>query len=500
MNRWPFPFGVRARLTLWYVAAMVVVLTVYAAGVFGFVSRSVSRALDGRIRSDFTWAAEMWEQQSDGSLTWFAAEDVGQDEDNPWLQVWSPSGDLLFQTAVARRNPVPESAALAARTDGRIVAAGASGPTFRVLSRPALVGGTRVVIQVARSEAPMRRELRELTLFLALGLPFGVAAAGLGGYALARGALAPVNRMAARARSITAARLDDRLPVDNPHDELGRLALVFNQTLERLEASFQQMQQFTADVSHELRTPLTAIRTVGEVALREPRSPDAYLGIIGSMLEEVDRLTCLVDRLLTLSRATSGQTHLRIEAVDLRELADDVVAHLGVLAEENNQTIVVEHVGAARSDGDRLMLRQALINLLDNAIKYSPAGSQIHVRVSASQAGATLEVCDTGPGIAPERSARIFDRFYRAPSGADRGGMGLGLSISKWAVEANRGQLSWEGRAGGGSVFRITLPLVDSGCVPEPRRRSFPAVGPTLRSGVSPELKLGPTREAAPFA
>jgi heavy metal sensor kinase len=468
---------VRARLTLWYVAAMVVVLTVYAAGVFAFVSGSVSRALDGAIRSDFTWAAEMWEQQPDGTLTWFDAQDPAQDENNPWLQVWSPNGDLLFQTAVARRNPVPESATLAGRASGEIVAVAGDGPMFRVLSRPARIGGKPVVIQVARSEAPMLRELRELTLFLVLGLPFGVLAAGLGGYALARGALAPVNRMAARAQSITAARLNDRLPVDNPHDELGRLAGVFNQTLERLEASFEQMQRFTADVSHELRTPLTAIRTVGEVALREKRSSDAYRGVIGSMLEEVDRLTSLVDRLLTLSRASTGPAHLQVEPVDLRELADEVAGHLSVLAEENGQSIIVEEqvwdpASAGLRDGvrrdrplceaDRLMLRQAVINLVDNAVKYSPADSEIQVRVCATDTRAALEVCDMGPGIPADPGARIFDRFYRGSAGANRNGVGLGLSIAKWAVEANRGELSWQARPGGGSIFRITLPATAS--------------------------------------
>jgi heavy metal sensor kinase len=329
----------------------------------------------------------------------------------------------------------------------------------------------------------MRRELGELTLFLVLGLPFGVIAAGLGGYALARGALAPVNRMAERARSITAARLDDRLPVDNPRDELGRLAVVFNQTLERLEGSFEQMRRFTADVSHELRTPLTSIRTVGEVALRDHRSADAYRGVIGSMLEEVDRLTCLVERLLTLSRASSGPAHLQVEPVDLRELADEVAGHLSVLAEENGQSIVVQPAPVTVCcEGDRLMLRQAVINLVDNAVKYSPSAAEIQVRVSASDSAAALEVCDNGPGIAPERAERIFDRFYRAASGTDRGGMGLGLSIAKCAVEANRGELSWHPRPGGGSIFRVVLPRTAT-------------AGSTFRSGVAPELKLGPATD-----
>jgi heavy metal sensor kinase len=451
--------GVRARLTGWYVAAMVVVLTVYAAGVYGFVSRSGWRALDARVRSDFTWAAEMWEQQSDGTVTWFDAE--ADNEDNPWLQVWTLDGDLVFQTAVARRNPLPAAAGLAARPPEEIVSVPNGGPTFRVLTGPAHVGGKPVVIQVARSDAPIRDELGELTMFLVLGLPFGVAAAGLGGYALARGALAPVIRMAARAKSITATRLNERLPVDHPHDELGRLAVVFNETLERLEQSFAQMQHFTGDVSHELRTPLTAIRTVGEVALREARSPDAYRATIGSMLEEVDRLTSLVERLLTLSRAGSGPAHLRNEPFDAGELAEEVAAYLAVLAEENGQSIVIRRAAPAMIEADRLILRQALVNLVDNAVKYGAADTEIGLTIRRSDTDVIVEVRDQGPGIAPDLGARIFDRHYRAGTGGR--GTGLGLAIARWAVEAHRGQLTWEAGSAGGSVFRITLPLAAAG-------------------------------------
>jgi heavy metal sensor kinase len=306
----------------------------------------------------------------------------------------------------------------------------------------------------------MRQELRDLLLVLVFGLPIGVGIAGLGGYMLARRALAPVQHMAERARLITAERLSDRLPVNNPRDELGMLATVFNETLGRIEASFEQMRRFTADVSHELRTPLTAIRSVGEVGLRERRDEAAYRGIIGSMLEEVDRLTGLVDRLLTLSRAETGQARLSVEPVDLRELAENVVSHLGVLAEEKQQAITVEGHGTPTSVGDRMMLRQALINLVDNAIKYTPAGGRITIRAAEAPSGAVLEVSDTGPGIGVERPAQIFDRFYRE-TGSGAGevrGAGLGLSIAKWAVEVNGGRLSLEPGTGTGCTFRMTLP------------------------------------------
>jgi heavy metal sensor kinase len=268
--------------------------------------------------------------------------------------------------------------------------------------------------------------------------------------------------MAEQARHITAERLEERLPVDNPNDELGRLATVFNQTLTRLESSFDQMRRFTADASHELRTPLTAMRSVGEIGLRGRREPSDYREIIGSMLEEVDRLSLLVDRLLTLSRADSGEAMLARDRVDLRELAEEVTAQLDVLAEEKEQSLAVEAAGLPVCVGDRMVLRQALLNLVDNAIKYSPAGGRIAVRVSLTPEGmAVLDVSDTGPGIPTEMQPRVFDRFYRADQARSRengGGAGLGLSIARWAVEVNGGQLTLESREGPGATFRITLP------------------------------------------
>jgi heavy metal sensor kinase len=308
----------------------------------------------------------------------------------------------------------------------------------------------------------MRDHLRDLLFIFLLGLPIAVAIAGLGGYYLARHSLAPVDRMAEQARLITAERLTERLPVDNPRDELGRLATVFNQTLMRLEASFDQMRRFTADASHELRTPLTAMRSVGEIGLRGRRDPAAYREVIGSMLEEVDRLSLLVDRLLTLSRADSGESMLSRDRVDLCELAEEVTTQLVVLAEEKQQSLVVQAGRPSMCVGDRMVLRQALLNLVDNAIKYSPVGGQIAVKVSTTTGGmAVLDVSDTGPGIPVDLRPRVFDRFYRADRSRSRengGGTGLGLSIARWAVEVNGGQLTLEDSDGAGATFRITLP------------------------------------------
>jgi heavy metal sensor kinase len=369
------------------------------------------------------------------------------------------------------RRPLPETQRLATSREESIVSFETAGARMRVMSgrsyvcpcdedpqSGALIGRRRVTVQVARSEAPMQQQLRDLLLILALGLPLAVGAAGLGGYALARRALTPIEEMTNRARTITAERLGDRLPVANAEDEMGRLATVFNETLGRLEASFDQMRRFTTDVSHELRTPLTAIRSVGEVGLRGGhRDESTYRSIIGSMLEEVDRLASLVDRLLTLSRAETGQGKLSRDTVDLSALADDVVSHLAVLAEEKRQTLSIDRLASPVVSADRLVLRQALINLVDNAIKFTPTAGRVRIRITETPRDAVVEVIDSGPGISHEARERIFDRFYRA-SDANGSGSGLGLSLARGAVEALGGHLTLTETGANGTAFRISIP------------------------------------------
>ena len=452
------PRSVRVRLTLWHVGVILLVLAVYAGAVYSFVRKNSSRLLDERLHDDFDWASDMLAQRPDGSI---APYDETGEGDSPWLQVWSLDGHLLYDTPEARRNPVPDGAklAVAAKEEDRIITVPEVSPPYRVMSGGARIGGRPVLVQVARSEGAVAQNLNQLIYILFLGLPFAVAIAGVGGYLLARRALAPIDRMAERARSINAERLNDRLPVDNPHDELGRLATVFNETLTRLESSFEQMRRFTSDASHELRTPLTAIRSVGEVGLRGRRDEPAYREIIGSMLEEVDRLALLVDRLLMLSRADTEKPNLSIDVVDIPQLAAEVAEQLGVLAEEKNQMLDVRSDQVPRWAGDRMVLRQALLNLVDNAIKYTPDGGVIMVRVTASPTATMIDVIDSGPGVPPDLQSRIFDRFYRVDTSRSRehGGTGLGLAISKWAVEVNGGHLTLEPTSAG-SCFRITLP------------------------------------------
>jgi len=450
------PLSVRVRLTLWYVGVMLVVLGVYAGAVYTFIRDNSSQLLDERLHDDFDWASDMLAQRLDGSIAPY--EETGEG-DSPWLQVYSlDKNELLYETPEARRNPVPESGKLAEKADEHIVTVPLT-PPYRIMSGGARIGGRPVVVQVARSEGSIIQDLHQLLYVLLAGLPIAVALAGVLGYLLARRALVPIDRMAERARLINAERLNDRLPVHNPDDELGRLATVFNETLTRLESSFDQMRRFTADASHELRTPLTAIRSVGEVGLRGHRDEANYREIIGSMLEEVDRLALLVDRLLTLSRADTGQAKPSADVVDISEMAKELAEQLSVLAEEKDQKITVHSSVVPPWIGDRVMLRQALLNLVDNAIKYTPAGGRIDIRVAQGTEGAIIDVMDTGPGIPQDMQARIFDRFYRVDKARSRenGGTGLGLAIAKWAVEVNGGRLTLEPMSGVGSCFRIVL-------------------------------------------
>jgi heavy metal sensor kinase len=462
--------SVRVRLTLWYTAALTVVLVLYAGGVLVFLQHHLMTELDHQLHDDFEVAEQMVERTPQGEVRWRPDPHHEESEDGvyaaqrQWIEVWSPEGHLLYRSPASETTalgPVPVwSQAIQGRTSHTVP----GDLHLRLVQGTHTVGGLPVVIRVARSEAPLRRALRTFLLVLALGLPLAVALAGVGGYALARRVLVPVSRMADQARRITAERLGERLPVTNPADELGQLAAVFNDTLARLEHSFAQMRRFTADASHELRTPLTAIRSVGEVGLRTPRDAHTYREIIGTMLEAVDRLRHLVEGLLTLSRADAGSVPLTLETVDLAALAREVAHHLGVLAEEKHQSLTVEAPRPVYVRVDRTVLRQALINVVDNAIKYSADKATIRVVVAEHQPGATLDVIDTGPGIAPQHRAHVFDRFYRVDTARarERGGTGLGLAIARWAVEVHGGRLELESEEGQGSTFRIVLPASTS--------------------------------------
>src|SRR5438132_8404968 len=459
------PRNVRSRLTLWYVLVLASLLALYAGVASFFLFLSLREDFDQNLLQDVETVEGMLTKEPNGGVSFHSSHpSAAEPRIGRFIEVWSPQGSLLYRSAELQdqmlggppgpdeglHDPTPSTTRLP------------NGTRVRQVSGVYHIEDQRVVLRVAYSEERLWRELGEFGQVLLLGFPIAVLLAGFGGYALARKALAPIDSMTTQAKTISAEQLGDRLSIETPEDELGKLGTVFNDMLGRLQTAFDQLRRFTSDASHELRTPLTAIRSVGEVALQDQRSPAEYQDVIGSMLEEVDRLTRLAESLLALSRADTGHIQLQREDISLVRIAKEASSLVEVLAEEKHQHIHIEGDADLVASVDRLILRQAIVNLLDNAIKYSPSGSHILVRVqSAGDKEAFLDVIDQGPGIPSEHQPHVFDRFYRVDKARTRewGGAGLGLSITRWAVEAHGGDISLKSEEGQGSTFRVSLPI-----------------------------------------
>ncbi len=325
--------------------------------------------------------------------------------------------------------------------------------------------GGPMVVQVAAPLAPVDHELGELLAVLLLAGPLTLAGTLGGGYLLARTALAPVDRMAAAADQITATRLDRRLEAPNPDDELGRLARTLNGMIARLERSFGEIRRFTADAAHELRTPLAVMRNAAEVVLRASRDPEQYRRVLEEMLEEIERLTRLVEQLLFLCRGDAGLVPSSGRPVRLGALIEEVAEHMRAVAEARGLALTVTGAAPCPVRGDEDQLRRLLFNLLDNAIKYTPSGGTIAVRVTCPDGRTQVEVADTGIGIAPEHLEHLFERFYRVDParGRESDGTGLGLAICRSIAEAHGGTIAVESAVGRGTRVTLTLPAADDG-------------------------------------
>jgi len=463
------PHNVRARLTLWYVAILAAVLVIYAGSASAVLFFELRSQLDHRAVEDLETVEGFLSFGVDGNV--LLRNDY---HDHPYpatmqerlMEVWTPDGNLLYRNEVLGNRALdgpPKPREGADSYSNRAVRL-ADGTPVRLVSKRHLLDGRPVVIRVGFSEQPLWERFWQVAIGLILGLPLALGLAGMGGYVLAKHALGPVERMARRAREINADRLNARLDVENPNDELGHLASAFNDTLARLERSFEQLRRFTSDASHELRTPLTAIHSVGEVGLRGESSARHYREVIESMLEETARLTRLVESLLTISRADSGQIRLARTRIAVVPFVREVCSFVEVLADEKSQRLTIGGDSEIEFEADRAILRQVMINLLDNAIKYSPAGGAIFVRVSTVEQEVAIEVEDHGPGIGPAHRDRVFDRFYRVDEGRSReaGGAGLGLAIARWGAEAHGGRLELACPPVRGCIFRLVLPMVSA--------------------------------------
>jgi two-component system, OmpR family, heavy metal sensor histidine kinase CusS len=452
--------SIRWRLTLWNTLALTVVLLSFAAMVYCLLRHALYEQLDNRLLA----AWQVMEQDhrlkadADDRLRYWATELY--EHHGIFTIVYAANGQVRLRTPELAEASVPAAPATPVAAPVRVDLAVPALGRQRVLDGRLGVGDQVRLVRLMNSLADVDHELAELLTAVFLAVPVALAFAGAIGYLLARKALAPVEQLRRQTREVTVDRLDRRLPVAHPADELGRLAETINDMIGRLERSFTEIRRFTADASHELRTPLTALRAEIEVALRQPAVPEDQQRLLGSVLEECQRLTRLTDQLLALSREDAGVAPRADEPLDLAALVSDAAETMRPLAEEKGLRLLVTCAGPLALGGDDARLRQVVYNLLENAIKYTPAGGEVEVQVQERDGTAVVTVRDSGIGIPVEHLPRVFDRFYRVDKARSReqGGTGLGLSIAQSIVAAHGGSITLESAVGQGTACTVTLP------------------------------------------
>jgi heavy metal sensor kinase len=322
--------------------------------------------------------------------------------------------------------------------------------------------GARFLVESGAPYNQIEVVLHGLLSIFAIYMPFVVSLAVAGGYWLMRRSLEPVDEITKRAEGITSTNLSERLPAIRTGDELERLSVSLNRMIERLDEAFQHVNRFSADASHELRTPLTILQLELE-SIAQKHGKDAALGDqIGSALEETQRMSRIVESLLTISRLDAGEVKMDKTPLDLGELAASTTGEMTLLAEEKSIRLRTHAPAGIQVEGDRTRLQQVIVNLLDNAIKYTQAGGKVEIRVVREGNRAVLEVSDNGPGIAAYALPHVFERFYRADKARSRasGGSGLGLSIVKAICAAHSAEVKVSSQEGRGTSFRVELPLL----------------------------------------
>jgi heavy metal sensor kinase len=430
----------RAQLTALYLAFFSLLFVLFSAFLYGELSRSLTARLEDTLASEAETAAVLFPdelQEMKGDAAAAAREVIGE------LKV---HGDFVT-----------------IREGSRVLAASpqaAPHPRDPSATRTVQAGGRAYQIAVSAPLDSIHAELAVVRRAIFIALPLILVLAGLGGYGLATRSLRPLGGMAEQARRITGSNLETRIEIANAADELAVLVTSFNELLARLDQSFDTMRRFVADASHELRTPISVIRGEADVALSKERSPAEYRESLAVVLDESRRLSRLVDDLLNLARADAGHVTLQTHDFYLNELLAECCRSVQGLAGARGLRLECRTGSDLQFTGDEQLLRRLVINLLDNAIRYTPSGGTVTAALEAGAKSVRLRVSDTGIGIAPTDAARIFERFYRAGEARNRqdGGFGLGLAIVKWIAESHRGTVECASQLGHGSSFTVTLP------------------------------------------
>ena len=469
--------SIRLKLTIWYSLMLGVTVLVFASFVYVTLARNLAAEIDRSIadRSAEVNRSVRLEPSLGGlQITLprpnvYAAADI-------FVQISTLDGQVVATSDNLEREQLPvDEIDLAAARSGRAHydTIEIAGERLRVLDSPLFVAGQPVgLLQVARALHPMEDTLNRLRLLLLAGVGVALALSAVVGWMLAQAALSPIDQVTQTAKEIGASRdFGRRVGYPGPQDEIGRLAATFNLMLGQLQAAYAELQaaysqleaalasqrRFIADASHELRTPLTTIRgNAGLLQQVESLSVEDRQETVAQIAGEAERMSRLVQDLLVLARADAGQ-HLSRERVALGQLLQEVSRQVALMS--SGVEVRLESVAEVDVLGDRDYLKQLLLILADNALKYTPAGGRVTLSSSVSDGVVGVRVADTGVGIAPEDLPHIFERFYRADRARRAGGTGLGLAIARWIVDEHEGEIQVESEPGKGSVFTVRLPI-----------------------------------------
>lgn len=482
--RWPS--SLTARLTLWYTLLLAVPLVAFALVCYVVVSRTLERRTDVFIGDALTAFAR--ELAAERRSAWPLRESMQRTvqevrfrelqitivDERAQVVAMSPLADDADEARNTRRpTAATEAAVLRALQatnlrEPQALTLHSNGESFRVIARPYDVDSAHFALTGAYALSDIDDVLQRLREMFQLAIPLLLVTAAFGGYGLARRSLRPVTAMASQAGAISEQNLHERLP-EGGGDELVGLARVFNGLLDRLEASFDRQRRFIADASHELRTPTAVVRTEADVTLsRDHREEADYRGSVTIIRDAAQRLTRIVDDLFLLSRADAGHLVSRREPLYLEEVVDHAVRAIRSVAQQRGVEVVLHSVVEAPLIGDADLLGRLVLNLLDNAIKHAPSGSNIDVSLTESGDHATLAVIDHGPGIPDGEHERIFERFVRLDAARARAessatsGAGLGLAIARRIAELHGGRLTVAASQPGYTEFRLVVPITSA--------------------------------------
>jgi heavy metal sensor kinase len=454
----------RLQLTAWYLLFFTVLFMLFSIFLYQVLDQALHKRLDETLSSEVNtgkglFDGEMAELRGDAHAA--AAEAMSEMKMRGALIAVFQDGSLLASSAPFKNAELSGVIARAAAQDEEILVEvphyGVHGG--RAMARQFEIGGRRYVLIAVESLAAVTADLAVVRNVIYIALPLAVLFAGIGGFILATKSLAPLRWMADQARTITDKNLHSRLDIGAANEELQVLSKSFNELLSRLDRSFETMRRFVADASHELRTPISIIRGEADVALNQERRPAEYRDSLAIIQDEARRLSRLIDDLLNLARADSGHVTLRLEEFYFSDLLAECCRSRRIVADAKRITLECRCPEDVSFRGDQELLRRLILNLLDNAIRYTPEHGKISVELQRNDGELRLQVADTGVGINPEAAGHVFERFYRGDEARSRqnGGFGLGLSIVKWIAESHNGTVEVSSKPGKGSTFTVLL-------------------------------------------